>query len=131
MDYLQIFIAGSAFGSANEYRLFEKKPESIRGIVANVYGFGAMIVYFVHKMNWSIGISLLLIVIALLILECVSGKIAYLINGKKMWDYTSSTCICEGYIHPLATLYFTGMSLVFLMALKVYDKTKKPLLVVL
>ena len=117
-NYLKIFAVGAAAGSISEYRMFGKKT------IGGVYGWGAMIIYFVHKMNWPLGISLLLIVLAIVILECLAGKISFLVKKEKMWNY--GECFCDGYVHPLSTMYFAGMELILLGALEVLKRVKEP-----
>jgi len=122
MNYTGIFGIGALGGILSEYLIYRKNPTPTGSTIGNLYGWGALIIYSIWLMEFPLGLSLLLITISLLFLECAGGKISKRIRGKKMWNYNCE--MCEGYVSPESTIYFVGMSMILMALLEVGKKIK-------
>ena len=105
------------------YRFFMSKklvnPGFMSGCVVPIYGFGALILYFVCKLSDNISyaykpiIVIILSMILLSLLEFLSGEFLLKFFNLRLWDYSSRKFNIKGLICLRFSLYWGIFSLIF------------------
>ena len=119
LKYIIIFLLFSNLGWIYEQILLKsdgsdtliKKISNINIPLFSIYGLAGIIIYFINDnfKNWSLIEKVLVATIILNVLECLSGKLSYWVNGYKTWDYTKlfSFTICDGYVSLETAIFWT------------------------
>ncbi len=92
--------------------------------VLTIYGFGSIVLLFIKKNIIKNNIIFFSIMsgIVLSILECIGGKLSFIINKSKRWDYNYLPLpLCDGYVALPVFLFWVICSAVFF---KIYEKFK-------
>ncbi len=92
--------------------------------VLTIYGFGSIVLLFIKKNIIKNNIIFFSIMsgIVLSILECIGGKLSFIINKSKRWDYNYLPLpLCDGYVALPVFLFWVICSAVFF---KIYEKIK-------
>ena len=80
-----------------------------------VYGFGAIIVYWMskHIHQYWIGYQALLYAGALTLYEYISGEFSVWFFGRRLWDYSEGPLNYNGHIDALHFVYWGALALLF------------------
>lgn len=130
LSNISTFIFGSIIGIISELIVRGKDHHCYKDFnincllsatIFNLYGYGLLLskLYFDNfgnKMN--IIMSLFILSILMMGLECIGGKLSYWVNGRKNWNYDTMS-LCDGYVSIPTTLYF--MVLIYLYYIFIHD----------
>lgn len=125
MRYIYGFILGAIGGIISETIISRGKNHCIilprRDCIlpvtlANLYGWSAVILIiifdsFKRKLNfYSLSVSLF----AILIFECIAGKISYRYHGYQTWKYEQNWYpLCQNYVSLKSSIYFALLIIIF------------------
>ena len=94
-------------------------PGFMSGCVLPIYGFGALILYYVCKLEsvftfkYNVILIILISTILLTFLEYISGLFLLKVFKLKLWDYSNRKFNIKGIICLRFTLYWAILSLIF------------------
>jgi len=118
--FMLVFLIGSVSGWILElnFRTFvsQKKlvnPGFLAGPYLPLYGFGAVILFYLSIPQMPIAYRALLFFVVMTILEWVTGEIFLHFFNIRLWDYTSQKWNYKGLVCPVFSVFWTILSLVF------------------
>ena len=134
MSFIKSYLIGSLFGILSEIIVSKGNHHCIKSFsnhkityhsnikcllsmtIFNLYGWGAVLLTSLLKLypNHNTIYFFLFAAVLISLMECIGGKISYIINKKHTWNYPSYYLpTCSGYVSLISTLYFTVMLMFF------------------
>lgn len=119
-----IFVVFSILGYEMEHNIFNKNScDKLLGCgsrMLSIYGFGAIVVYLISRLDLPFIVLCCLAIVAINLLECFAGKLSKAIDGHTTWQYSSpqkflgrTWCTtCDGFISIQTSVFWSALAII-------------------